>query len=186
RRLSRGAARQARRSRRLHLPLSGAGTRHPSPRAVGPSFPARGHWHPAHPGTALTTKTPRGPITKNTKNTWGVVQKPHQSSRLLLWLGVLVAPWATGSTNAPVLWSFRNHVQPVLAKAGCSSGACHGAAAGQGGFKLSLRGYDDEGDYLTLTRHALVRRIISIDPGRSLMLLKPTGAVPNKVGKKFE
>ena len=37
-------------------------------------------------------------------------------------------------------WSFRNHVQPVLAKNGCSSGACHGAAAGQNGFKLSLRG----------------------------------------------
>ena len=50
--------------------------------------------------------------------------------------------------------TFRNHVQPVLAKFGCSSGACHGAAAGQNGFKLSLRGFDDEGDYLALTRNA--------------------------------
>ena len=33
----------------------------------------------------------------------------------------------------PFEWSFRNHVQPVLAKAGCSAGACHGAAAGQNG-----------------------------------------------------
>jgi len=81
---------------------------------------------------------------------------------------------------------FRNRVQPVLAKLGCSSGACHGAAAGQNGFKLSLRGYDDEGDYLALTRHALGRRIIPSDPGRSLMLLKPTGAVAHKGGKKFE
>ena len=32
--------------------------------------------------------------------------------------------------------SFRNHIQPILAKSGCSLGACHGAAAGQGGFKL--------------------------------------------------
>src|SRR5207248_3280116 len=56
--------------------------------------------------------------------------------------------------------TFRNHVQPVLAKMGCSSGACHGAAAGQNGFKLSLRGYDDEGDYLTLTRNALGRRCV--------------------------
>ena len=39
--------------------------------------------------------------------------------------------------------SFRNQVQPILARFGCSAGACHGAAAGQGGFKLSLRGYDD-------------------------------------------
>src|SRR5450631_2531183 len=73
--------------------------------------------------------------------------------------------------------SFRNHVQPILAKAGCSSGACHGAAAGQGGFKLSLRGYDNEGDFLTLTRNAFGRRIIPSDPGRSLMVLKPTATV---------
>ena len=68
---------------------------------------------------------------------------------------------------------------------GCNP-ACHGAAAGQNGFKLSLRGYDDEGDYLALTRHAHGRRIVPSDPGRSLMLLKPTGAVPHKGGKKFE
>ncbi len=37
-------------------------------------------------------------------------------------------------------WSFRNHVEPVLAKQGCNSGACHGALAGKGGFRLSLRG----------------------------------------------
>ncbi len=86
----------------------------------------------------------------------------------------------------PFQWSFRNHIQPVLAKNGCSAGACHGAAAGQNGFKLSLRGFDDEGDYLTLTRSALGRRIIPSDPGRSLMLLKPTTAVPHKGGKRFE
>ena len=56
-------------------------------------------------------------------------------------------------------WSFRNDVQPVLTKAGCNSGACHGAAAGKNGFHLSLRGYDDEGDYWTLTRQFLGRRI---------------------------
>src|SRR5689334_2879518 len=82
--------------------------------------------------------------------------------------------------------TFRNHVQPVLAKAGCSSGACHGAAAGQNGFKLSLRGYDNEGDYLTLTRSALGRRVIPSEPARSLVLLKPTTAVPHKGGKRFE
>ncbi|MDB6034139.1 MAG: hypothetical protein JWM16_4477 [Verrucomicrobiales bacterium] len=83
-------------------------------------------------------------------------------------------------------WSFRNHVQPVLARMGCSSGACHGAAAGQNGFKISLRGYDNEGDYLSLTHHAFGRRIVPSDPGRSLLLLKPTGAVPHKGGTKFD
>lgn len=86
----------------------------------------------------------------------------------------------------PFEWSFRNHVQPVLAKMGCSAGACHGAASGQNGFKLSLRGYDNEGDFLALTHQALGRRVIPSDPGRSLMLLKPTHAVPHKGGKRFE
>ena len=88
--------------------------------------------------------------------------------------------------DKPLDWSFRNDVQPVLAKAGCSAGACHGAAAGQNGFKLSLRGYDNEGDFLALTRNAFGRRIIPSDPGRSLMLLKPTATVPHKGGKRFE
>jgi hypothetical protein len=97
-----------------------------------------------------------------------------------------VANVSVEAMNEPFDWSFRNHVQPVLAKAGCSAGACHGAAAGQNGFKLSLRGYDNDGDFLTLTRQALGRRVIPSDPGRSLMLLKPTGAVPHKGGKRFE
>jgi hypothetical protein len=85
----------------------------------------------------------------------------------------------------PFTWSFRNHVQPVLARYGCSTGPCHGAAAGKNGFRLSLRGYDDEGDYLALTRHALGRRIDYADPARSLLLLKPTGALPHKGGLRF-
>jgi hypothetical protein len=88
--------------------------------------------------------------------------------------------------DRPFQWSFRNHVQPVLAKTGCSAGACHGAAAGQNGFRLSLRGYDDDGDFAALTRNALGRRVNPSDPGRSLMLLKPTGALPHKGGKRFE
>jgi uncharacterized protein DUF1553/uncharacterized protein DUF1549/Big-like domain-containing protein len=102
-------------------------------------------------------------------------------------LSVAMAVCGTsGDASAATNITFRNHVQPVLAKFGCSSGACHGAAAGQNGFRLSLRGYDDEGDYLSLTRQALGRRIVPSDPGRSLLLLKPTGAVPHKGGKKFE
>lgn len=103
---------------------------------------------------------------------------------LIVWcLCAFVAPLQAATNTA---WSFRNHVQPVLAKAGCSSGACHGAAAGQGGFRLSLRGYDDEGDWRSITRSALGRRIVLSEPARSLLLLKPTGAVPHKGGTKFE
>ena len=53
------------------------------------------------------------------------------------------------------------------------------------GFKLSLRGYDPEADYFTITRQARGRRVVLSDPGRSLVLTKPTGAVPHKGGLRF-
>ena len=82
-------------------------------------------------------------------------------------------------------WSFRNHVQSVLSKTGCNSGACHGAAAGKNGFKLSLRGYDPEADFFAITRQSRGRRIVTDDPGLSLVLTKPTGLIPHKGGVRF-
>ncbi len=86
----------------------------------------------------------------------------------------------------PHAWSFRLHVEPVLARASCNSGACHGALAGKGGFKLSLRGYDPLTDHNTITRQARGRRIELSDPGRSLLLAKPSGAIAHKGGLRFE
>ena len=60
--------------------------------------------------------------------------------------------------------SFVNDVEPILTRFGCNQGACHGKGAGQNGFRLSLRGYDPEGDFLTLTRQARGRRIVPHDP----------------------
>ncbi|MSU28203.1 MAG: DUF1553 domain-containing protein [Pedosphaera sp.] len=85
----------------------------------------------------------------------------------------------------PFEWSFRNHLQPVLTKTGCNAGACHGAAGGQGGFKLSLRGYDVDGDHRAITRSALGRRVTVAEPAHSLLLIKPTTAVPHKGGERF-
>lgn len=99
--------------------------------------------------------------------------------------GTVTTKVNVAAMDQPFDWSFRNHVQPVLAKFGCSSGACHGAAAGKSGFKLSLRGYDDEGDWRALTRHARGRRVVTSDPSASLVLRKPTGAVPHKGGVRF-
>ena len=82
-------------------------------------------------------------------------------------------------------WSFRNQVLPVLAKQGCNMGACHGALAGKGGFRLSLRGYDPEADFYAITREARGRRVETADPGRSLLLAKPSGAVAHKGGLKL-
>jgi hypothetical protein len=100
--------------------------------------------------------------------------------------GTATSSVTVAGMDKPIVYSFRNDVQPVLTRAGCNSGACHGAAAGKNGFHLSLRGYDDEGDFWTLTRQFLGRRINPSDPGHSLMLLKPTTALPHKGGERFK
>ncbi len=88
--------------------------------------------------------------------------------------------------DEPFAWSFRNHVESVLSKSGCNGGACHGARAGQKGFRLTLFGFDLDADHSYLTRHAVGRRIVPEDPGRSLLLMKATGVVPHKGGVRFE
>lgn len=88
--------------------------------------------------------------------------------------------------DQPFQWSFRNHVETVLSKQGCNAGSCHGARAGQKGFRLTLFGFDVDADYTYLTRQAVGRRIVPTDPGRSLILTKPTGLLPHKGGVRLE
>src|SRR4030095_7882576 len=95
------------------------------------------------------------------------------------------APVSTRNIDQTPHWSFRNHVIPVLTKTGCNMGACHGAAAGKNGFKLTLRGYDPDADYKVLTREAIGRRIAPQDPGRSLVLLKPALLIPHAGGRRL-
>src|SRR5690349_23502664 len=104
--------------------------------------------------------------------------------RIALFCLVVLLPEAVLAAEAGV--SFRNQVIPILTRAGCNSGACHGALAGKGGLKLSLRGYDPAADYFVLTRQAGGRRVDRTDPGQSLMLLKPTRALPHGGGRRFE
>lgn len=85
-------------------------------------------------------------------------------------------------TAAP---SFLHDVLPILTKAGCNSGACHGAMAGKGGLKLSLRGYDPEADHFVLVRQHLGRRVDLAEPDQSLFLLKATGVVKHGGGQRL-
>ncbi|MFN6162816.1 MAG: DUF1553 domain-containing protein [Planctomycetota bacterium] len=82
-------------------------------------------------------------------------------------------------------WEFGNHVQSILARNGCNMGACHGALAGKGGFRLSLRGYDAETDHFNITRQDLGRRIELSDPAMSLLLAKPSGKIEHRGGLRL-
>ena len=82
--------------------------------------------------------------------------------------------------------TFLRDVAPILNKASCTSGPCHGAAKGKNGFKLSLRGYDPQFDYEALLYDLSGRRFNRAEPGRSLMLAKPTQQVAHGGGLRFE
>ncbi len=86
----------------------------------------------------------------------------------------------------PTPVSFQRDVIPILSKASCNSGGCHGKAEGQNGFKLSVFGFDTRGDHQALTMEAHGRRISRPTPDRSLLLLKATAKVPHGGGRKIE
>ncbi len=101
--------------------------------------------------------------------------------RTLAFLSLLAFVTPVVASDRPL--SFRHDVLPVLSKAGCNSGGCHGALAGKGGFRLSLNAYDPATDHYNITRENRGRRIEFADPARSLFVIKPTAAVRHKGGK---
>lgn len=46
--------------------------------------------------------------------------------------------------------SFQRHVMPLLGRLGCNGRSCHGSFRGQGGFRLSMFGFDFEADHRAL------------------------------------
>lgn len=90
----------------------------------------------------------------------------------------------TGSQTKPPI-SFTNDVMPVLTRSGCNTGSCHGAAVGKDGFRMSLFGFDPNGDYQRITREIGVRRVNLAVPAESLFLTKSIGSVPHTGGKLF-
>ncbi len=81
---------------------------------------------------------------------------------------------------------FANQVVPIFTKGGCNGGGCHGKAAGQNGFRLSLLGFEPQEDYDHLVNESRGRRLFPAAPERSLLLLKATGELPHGGGKRLD
>ena len=89
---------------------------------------------------------------------------------------------------------FQYRIAPLLAREGCAAAECHGGATGRGGFKLSLFATNHRADYEALTQDLFGRRIDHTNPGRSLLLRKPSrdgikhggGRVIEKGGPVYE
>src|SRR5262245_7113590 len=81
---------------------------------------------------------------------------------------------------------FDTEIVPVLTRAGCNAGACHGAAAGRGGFHLSLFGSDSATDYDAIVQDLEGRRVNLTNPADSLILNKPTGNLRHGGGTRLD
>ncbi len=81
--------------------------------------------------------------------------------------------------------SFVDDVVPILTKAGCNGGGCHGKATGQNGFMLSLLGFDPKFDHVSLTRGAFGRRL-GIAAEDTLLMRKATASMPHGGGPRLQ
>src|SRR5579871_4890166 len=82
--------------------------------------------------------------------------------------------------------SFKLDVMPVFMRAGCNVGSCHGSARGKDGFRLSLFGFDPDGDHYRLTREINGRRINLAIPAEGLLMEKASGKVPHTGGQRIK
>ena len=94
-------------------------------------------------------------------------------------------------------FSFARDIGGIFTRRGCNGSDCHGSVVGRGGFKLSSDALDPKEDYRWLIEGGVYSvftvapkapsppRINLEQPEQSLLLLKPTFAVPHGGGSLF-
>jgi hypothetical protein len=119
---------------------------------------------------------------------WTIWPKADGQSSVTIAFGgqsLVVPVTITGSSNDPAI-SFQLDVMPVFMRTGCNTGSCHGAARGKDGFRLSLFGFDPNGDHYRLTREIATRRLNLAVPETCLFMEKAMGKVQHTGGKRIE
>jgi hypothetical protein len=92
-------------------------------------------------------------------------------------------PSTDGTISTDEVPDFQKHISPLLGRLGCNGRACHGSFQGQGGFMLSLFGYDFDVDHKALSDNG---RVNAKTPLESLILTKPVDADSHDGGKRYE
>ena len=82
--------------------------------------------------------------------------------------------------------SFPGQIVPIFTKLSCNSGGCHGKAAGQNGFRLSLLGFGPKEDFDHLVKESRGRRLSVASPDQSLLLLKAINESPHGGGARLK
>ncbi len=86
----------------------------------------------------------------------------------------------------PVPLSFPRDMIPILTKAGCNTGGCHGKAEGQNGFKLTVFGFDPAADHDAIVKQGRSRRISLGAPEHSLLLRKSLALDAHGGGQRID
>jgi hypothetical protein len=86
----------------------------------------------------------------------------------------------------PTPLSFPRDIIPILTKAGCNTGGCHGKAEGQNGFKLTVFGFDPKDDHEAIVKEGRGRRISLSAPEHSLLLRKGLATDPHGGGQRID
>ena len=100
-------------------------------------------------------------------------------------MNAFLAILALATSPSPAV-DFDTEVVPILTKAGCNVAACHGSAAGRGGFKLSLFGGDPSWDHTEIAHRLEGRRVNLASPENSLIVAKPTEQIAHEGGYRLE
>lgn len=101
----------------------------------------------------------------------------------LLSISLTVPPTAEAGDAA---FHFENQIVPLLSRYNCNSSGCHGKAEGQGGFKLSVFGFDPTADHASIVKEGRGRRVMATAATDSLFLRKATGRTPHGGGTRLK
>jgi hypothetical protein len=81
--------------------------------------------------------------------------------------------------------NLQRHVIPLMGRLGCNGRSCHGSFQGQGGFRLSMFGYDFAADHKALFEGEPPRVDLK-NPAASPILTKPVSDDEHGGGKRYE
>ena len=118
----------------------------------------------------------------STKSKETATSSPNTDERADGNVDVAISQRLEGSDESP---DFQKHVLPVLGRLGCNGRTCHGSFQGQGGFSLSMFGYDFEADHTALTGGDEPRVDLK-NPNESLIIYKPTHDDDHGGGERFK
>ena len=130
------------------------------------------------------------PLTKMTTSiafsaTIALVTMPLLAEVPIAPLEMRFRPNSDGVAETSEVPDFQKHVSPLLGRLGCNGRACHGSFQGQGGFTLSLFGYDFDADLKALLDKD-AGRVAPKDPLASKILTKPVDAEMHEGGQRFK